>query len=66
MFNNGNFGGKGEDGIIENIKNENDKVYLVKGKDQKKNWQTPTKILEYIYNNLNHVDNKVIYEVYEK
>lgn len=51
MFLKGNLGGDGEDGIIDRIKNENDAVYLIKKSGL--NWQNPSKVREYIINNLN-------------
>lgn len=50
MFLKGNLGRKGEDGIIERIKNEKDAIYLIKKSGL--NWQNPNKVREHIINNL--------------
>lgn len=64
LFTKGNLGAKGEDGIIDRIKNEENAIYLVK-KDNI-NWQNPENVRKYIMNNLNHIGNISIFYIYEK
>lgn len=67
MFLKGNIGKDGEDGIIEKINNEkNDVVYLVKQKQYKLNWQAPTKVIEYIRNNMQEIEDVSIFTAYKK
>lgn len=65
MFLKGNIGKNGEDGEIQKIKerNEND-LYLIKRKNINLNWQTPMKVINYIRENLELVEEISIYEVY--
>ncbi len=64
MFNQGNLGAKGEDGIIERIKAEDNCVYLIKSNNI--NWQHPTKVREYVQNNLNLMGKISIFDIYQK
>lgn len=66
MFLKGNIGKDGEDGEIQKIKekNEND-LYLIKRKNINLNWQTPTKVINYIRENLELLEEISIYEVYK-
>ena len=48
MFNKGNLGAKGEEGIIEELKNKQDFQILILQDKYKKNWQTPLKVIEYV------------------
>ena len=66
MFLKGNIGKNGEDGIIEDIKNSNNCIYLIKQQGRQLNWQTPTKVLEFVRNNLDNQGTIGIYEVYFK
>ena len=66
MFLKGNIGKDGEDGIIENIKNSDNTLYLVKKERYKLNWQTPMKVINYIRENLKIVDEIGTYNVYQK
>ena len=54
MFLKGNLGGDGEDGIIDRINNQQNAIYLLKKSGL--NWQNPTKVRNYIINNLEHSD----------
>ena len=65
MFNIGNFGSKGEDGIIEDIKNSENKVYLLKGQEKNRNWQTPSKVLNYVKKNYKFKETRIAYDLYE-
>jgi hypothetical protein len=64
MFNKGNLGGKGEDGIIENIKQSKRSIYLVRQTKYSPNWQAPLKAIEYVRKNLKLVDSVNIYDCY--
>lgn len=64
LFCKGNLGSKGEQGIIERIKDEDDAIYLIK-KDNL-NWQNPNKVREYIINNLKYKGEISIFYIYEK
>lgn len=66
MFLKGNLGSSGEQGQIEKIKNlkSNTKI-LIKNKKYNLNWQTPTKVIYYIRNNLNKIGEINIFDIYE-
>ena len=54
MFLKGNFGGDGEDEIIDRINNEENAIYLLKKSGL--NWQNPGKVRDYIIDNLEYSD----------
>lgn len=66
FFLKGNIGSKGEDGLIEKIKNLNkgEKI-LIKNNKYSKNWQTPLTVINYIENNLIKINEINIFDVYE-
>ena len=64
MFNKGNFGKDGEDGIIEQIKQSKNKIYLIRKQNLASNWQTPTKVVKYVRDNLDLVGEVSIYDAY--
>ena len=66
FFLKGNIGSKGEDGLIEKIKNLNkgEKI-LIKNNKYSKNWQTPLTVIKYIENNLTKINEINIFDVYE-
>ena len=67
MFLKGNIGKYGEDGIIEQIKNDEDNVvYLIKQEGYALNWQTPTKVIEYVRNNMKELEKVDIFVAMEK
>ena len=67
MFLKGNIGKDGEEGIIKNIKNSKENcLYLIRKPKYSSNWQTPTKVVNYIKNNLNLIDEITIFNVYKK
>lgn len=66
MFNIGNFGGKGEEGIIEDIKQKENLVLLIEFESREKNWQHPKKITDYVKENLEEIGKINIYDVYFK
>lgn len=64
MFLKGNLGGKGENGQIEKIKNMSNTYILILSNPKSRNWQTPTKVIEYVENNLEKIDNIRGFDVY--
>ena len=66
MFNLGNFGGRGEDGIIEDLKNTDNLLVLIRKDSLPKNWQHPYKVTDYAIENFEKIDEIDIYDVYEK
>lgn len=64
MFLKGNIGKDGEDGIIEQIKQSKNKIYLIRKQNLASNWQTPTKVVKYVRDNLDLVGEVSIYDVY--
>lgn len=65
MFNKGNFGQNGENKLIEDIKNAKNRQYLVLKENYIQNWQTPTKIIEYVKKNKKKVGEISLYDIYE-
>lgn len=66
MFLKGNIGKNGEEGIIKEIQNSKDCVYLVKKKSMPMNWQTPTKVIDYVRKNLQYQGTVDIFDIYYK
>ena len=66
MFNKGNFGKDGEQGIIDQIKNDTNKVYLVKQENIALNWQTPIDVIKYVRANLDKKGSVLYFDIYEK
>lgn len=66
MFNLGNFGGRGEDGIIDDIDKTENVVLLIRNPEHGKNWQHPTKVTDYVEKNYKLIDTVERYDVYEK
>ena len=66
MFLIGNLGKDGQEGIIQEIEQKNeDIIYLIKKDNLRLNWQTPLKVINYVKDNLDKVDEISIYDVYE-
>ena len=66
MFNLGNLGSKGEDGQIENIKQQVGYVKILIKKDKySRNWQTPENVRKWIKQNMKKTDEVGTFEVYE-
>lgn len=65
MFLKGNLGSASEEGQIDKIKNMENTVILVKNDTMALNWQTPTKVIEYIKNNLEKIGTVSFFDVYE-
>lgn len=66
MFNLGNFGGKGTDGIIEDIENTPNLVLLVKKREYAMNWQHPKIVTDYVEERFEKVGEISIFNIYEK
>ena len=66
MFNKGNLGSKGEDGIIEDLKNKANIQILILQDNYRRNWQTPLKVINYVKNDLNKTGSVGIFDIYEK
>lgn len=64
MFMKGNFGAKGEQGIIERIQKE-DARYLIVKDGIGRNWQNPEEVRKYIKENMRYVESISNYDVYE-
>lgn len=66
MFNIGNFGEKGENGKIEDLKNEDDIIVLLRNNEFPMHWQHPLKVRKYIEDNWIKIDTIEMYDVYKK
>lgn len=64
MFMKGNFGSKGEQGIIERIQKEDAKYLIVKD-GIGRNWQNPEEVRKYIKENMKYIESIDNYDVYE-
>lgn len=64
MFLKGNLGSASEEGQIEKIKNMKNVVILIKNDKIALNWQTPTKVIEYIKNNLEKIGTVSFFDAY--
>ncbi len=68
IFLKGNIGKDGEEGLIEKIKiqsKDTNTIFLVRNDNFSQNWQTPLKVVNYVKNNFNKIDEVSIYDVYE-
>lgn len=66
MFNLGNFGSKGTQGIIEDLSKKDNLIILLKKEKYKKNWQYPEEVAKYVRQNFNRIGEINIYDIYEK
>ena len=66
MFNKGNFGKDGEKGIINDIENSTNTIYLIKKDEAALNWQTPKSVIEYIRKNMKKLGSIEYYDIYCK
>ncbi len=66
MFLKGNIGKDDEEGIIQNIRNSENCIYLVKKENYSLNWQTPKKVIEYVRTNLTKLGEIGIFDIFEQ
>jgi len=66
MFLKGNIGKDGEEGIIKNIENSTNTIYLIKKEGTILNWQTPKSVIEYIRKNMKKLGSIKYYDIYCK
>ncbi len=66
MFNLGNLGSRGEDGIIEDLEQEKNVTVFVMSDNYSKNWQLPTNVVEYVKENFEYIDTIDVFDVYTK
>ena len=64
MFLKGNLGSASEEGQIEKIKNMKNAVILIKNDKMALNWQTPTKVIEYVKTNLKKIGTVSFFDAY--
>lgn len=64
MFLKGNLGSASEEGQIEKIKSMENAVILIKNDDMVLNWQTPTKVIEYVKENLEKIGTVSFFDAY--
>ncbi len=65
MFNNGNFGARGEQGQIEDLNNIKNKTILIRNDRYQRNWQNPEKVRNYVINQMIKIDQIGIFDVYQ-
>ena len=66
MFNLGNFGKKGEDGIIEDLKYRNNTLILLKKEVYGNNWQQPNKVINYVRETFSVEGEIGVFNIYTK
>ena len=66
MFLKGNIGKNGEEGLISNIENSTNNIYLIKKEGATLNWQTPKSVIEYIRKNMKKLGSIKYYDIYCK
>ena len=64
MFLKGNLGSASEEGQIEKIKNMENALILIKNDKMALNWQTPTKVIEYVKTNLKKIGTISFFDAY--
>ena len=64
MFLKGNLGSASEEGQIEKIKSMKNAIILIKNDKMALNWQTPTKVIEYVKTNLKKIGTVSFFDVY--
>lgn len=66
MFNKGNLGADGEEGIIEDLQEKENYIVLIKNEQYSRNWQNPEKVRKYIIENMNKMGEIDAFDIYEK
>lgn len=65
MFLIGNIGSKGEEGQIEKLQNDENKIVIIKSDGVSLNWQNPNKVRNYIKQNMDYKYSILYFDVYE-
>ena len=65
MFLIGNIGSKGEEGQIEKLQKDTNKIVIIKSDGVSLNWQNPNKVREYIKQNMDYKYSILYFDVYE-
>ena len=65
MFLIGNVGSKGEEGQIEKLQKDTNKIVIIKSDGVYLNWQNPNKVREYIKQNMDYKYSILYFDVYE-
>lgn len=65
MFLIGNIGSKGEEGQIEKLQKDTDKIVIIKSDGVSLNWQNPNKVREYVKQNMDYKYSILYFDVYE-
>lgn len=66
MFNRGNLGGRGQNGVLDDIESKENLLLLIMKDDYKKNWQHPKALTDYIIENYDKVGEIDIFDIYQK
>lgn len=66
MFNLGNFGADGTQGIIKDIENTKNLTLLIKKEEYELNWQHPKEITDYVTKNFQKTGSVFYYDIYER
>lgn len=65
MFLKGNLGSKGEEGQIENLQNDSNKIVMIKTDGVSLNWQNPNEVREYVKQTMDYKYSILYFDVYE-
>lgn len=65
MLNKGNLGKDGENRLIEEISQNENRQYLILKDGYNKNWQTPLEIINYVQNNKNKIGEIGVFDIYQ-
>ena len=65
MFLIGNIGSKGEEGQIEKLQKDTNKIVIIKSDGVSLNWQNPNKVREYVKQNMDYKYSILYFDVYE-
>ena len=65
MFLIGNIGSKGEEGQIEKLQRDTNKIVIIKSDGVSLNWQNPNKVREYIKQNMDYKYSILYFDIYE-
>ena len=65
MFLIGNIGSKGEEGQIEKLQKDTNKIVIIKSDGVSLNWQNPNKVREYVKQNIDYKYSILYFDVYE-